>query len=241
MGRKKAYRWRGRLAAALLLIALAGGAWAWWQAQHWTPSRQTYPVQGVLIGADDGAVDFRALAAVGASFVYLEASQGSEGRDARFAANLAALGESGLPFGVVHEYDPCVPAEEQAANFVTIVPRGAGPAEGHASPALLPPVIALDKPASACGNPAIENGVEAELTTFLNQVEGHSGQPAILRLSEAFETQYHMASRIERNLWLEGGWLEPDYGGRPFTLWTANPQLATEVTERPVRWVVAQE
>lgn len=241
MGRQKAYRWRGRLAAALLLAALAGGAWAWWQAQHWTPSRDTYPVQGVLIGEADSAVDFRALAAIGANFVYLEASQGSEGRDARFAANITALAESGLPFGVVHEYNPCIPAEEQAANFVTIVPRGAGPAEGHASPVLLPPVIALDKPASACGNPAIENGVEAELTTFLNQVEGHAGQPAILRLSEAFETQYHMASRIERNLWLEGGWLEPDYAGRPFTLWTANPQLATEVTERPVRWVVAQQ
>lgn len=237
MGRKKAYRWRWRLAAALLLAALVGAAWAWWQAQHWTPARGKYPVQGVLIGAADGAADFRALAAVGARFVYLEASQGSEGRDTRFAANLALLQESGLPFGVVHEYDPCIPAEQQAANFVTIVPRGTG----TASPALLPPVIALDKPASACGNPAIENGVEAELTTFLNQVEGHTGQPAILRLSKGFEQQYHMAARIERNLWLEGGWLEPDYAGRPFTLWTANPQLATEVTEGPVRWVVAQQ
>lgn len=241
MGRKKAYRWRGRAAAALLLVLLVGGAWAWWQAQHWTPDRAKYPVQGVLIGADDGPVDFRALAAIGAQFVYLEASQGGEHRDARFAANLAALGEAGLPFGVVHEYDPCVPAERQAANFVTIVPRGAGPAQGHASPALLPPVIALDKPASACGNPAIENGVEAELTTFLNQVEGHAGQPAILRLSERFQAETGMAARIERNLWLEGAWMEPEYAGRPFTLWTANPELATEVTERPVRWVVAQQ
>lgn len=241
MGRKTSHRWRWRVAAALLLAALVGAAWAWWQAQHWTPSREQYPVQGVLIGGSDGAVDFRALAAIGAQFVYLEASQGSEGRDARFAENLALLNASGLPFGVVHEYDPCVPAEQQAANFVTIVPRGAGPAEDHASPALLPPVIALDKPASACGDPAIENGVEAELTTFLNQVEGHSGQPAILRLSSQFEDAYHIASRIERNLWLERGWLEPEYAGRPFTLWTANPELATEVTEHPVRWVVAQE
>ncbi|MES2700719.1 MAG: glycoside hydrolase family 25 protein [Pseudomonadota bacterium] len=231
MGRKKAFRWRGRVAAALLLAAVVGGAWAWWQAQHWMPSRQDYPMQGVLLGAADGPVDFRALAAIGANFVYLEASQGAAGRDAAFAANLAALTGGPLPFGVVHEFDPCIPAERQAANFVTIVPRSA---------ALLPPVIALDKPASACGDPAIENGVEAELTTFLNQVEGHSGQAAILRLSPDFEAQYHVASRIERNLWLERGWLEPEYAGRPFTLWTANPQLATEVTEHPVRWVVAQ-
>ena len=188
-------------------------------------------MQGVLLGAADGPVDFRALAAIGANFVYLEASQGAAGRDGAFAANLAALSGGPLPFGVVHEFDPCVPAERQVANFVTIVPRSA---------AMLPPVIALDKPASACGDPAIENGVEAELTTFLNQVEGHSGQAAILRLSRDFEAQYHVASRIERNLWLERGWLEPEYAGRPFTLWTANPQLATEVTEHPVRWVVAQ-
>ena len=103
MGRKRANRWRWRVAAALLLAALAGAAWAWWQAQHWTPARDRYPVQGVLIGADDGPVDFRALAAVGASFVYLEASQGSEGRDARFADNLALLNASGLPFGVAVE------------------------------------------------------------------------------------------------------------------------------------------
>ncbi len=232
MGRKKAFRWRGRLAAAALLIAVVGGVWAWWQAQHWTPARETYPMQGVLLGAADGAVDFRALAAVGVNFVYLEASQGADGRDALFADNLAALAHGTMPYGVVHEYDPCVPAERQAANFVTIVPRNTR---------LLPPVIALDKPASACGDPAIENGVEAELTTFLNQVEGHAGQPAILRLSPGFEEQYHVASRIERNLWLERGWLEPEYAGRPFTLWTANPQLATQVTEHPVRWVVAQQ
>lgn len=236
MGRKKAFRWRSRVAAALLLAAVLGGAWTWWQAQHWTPSREQYPMQGVLLGAADGAVDFRALAAVGVNFVYLEASQGANGRDAMFADNLAALATSRMPYGVVHEYDPCVPAERQAANFVTIVPR----VSREGPHAMLPPVIALDKPASACGDPAIENGVEAELTTFLNQVEGHSGQPAILRLSPRFEEQYHVAARIERNLWLERGWLEPEYAGRPFTLWTANPQLATEVTEHPVRWVVAQ-
>ena len=146
-------------------------------------------------------------------------------------ANLAALQGGTMPFGAVHEYDPCVPAERQAGNFVTMVPRDAN---------MLPPVIALDKLASACGDPAIKQGLEAELTTFINQVEGHSGQPVILRISESFEGEHAVAARIERNLWLERSYLEPEYGGRPFTLWTANPALATEVTDEPVRWVVAQ-
>lgn len=231
MGRKRAFSWRGRLAAFALLLAVGGGIWARWHAQHWTPSREEFPTQGVLVGAADGTVDFRALAATGANFAYVEASQGAEGRDAMLAANLRALAQARLPYGVVHAYDPCIPAQLQAANFVTIVPRDT---------AMLPPVIALTVPASQCADPVTEAGMEGELTTFLNQVEGHTGQPAVLLLGADFESSHHVATRIERNLWLEQGWLEPDYAGRPFTLWTANPHLWSQVAEQPLRWVVVQ-
>lgn len=231
MGKKRAYSWRRRFAALLLLVALVGAGWLWWQGRHWTPARERFPAQGVLIGAVDGPVDFRALRAIGADFVYLEASRGAAGRDARFAANLERVRAAGLPFGVVHAYDPCVSAERQAANFVTIVPR---------DPSLLPPAIALAKPAEHCADPASEAGLESELTTFLNQIEGHVGKPVVLKLSPEFEKRYRLAARIERNLWLERDWFQPDYAGRPWTLWTANSALATEAGDEPVRWVVVQ-
>ena len=231
MGRKRAFPWRWRIASTVLLIAAGGGLYLWWQAQNWAPSRVEFPAQGVLIGSRDGEVDFMALAAIGADFAYLEASSGESGRDANLGANLRALEGAGLPYGAVHAYDPCIAAERQAANFVTIVPRDS---------AMLPPVIALEQLAENCANPITEAAVESELTTFLNQVEGHTGQPAILKLSPEFEDQYALASRVERNLWLEQAYIEPDYAGRPFTLWTANPGLWTSVTDQPVRWVVAQ-
>ena len=231
MGRKRAFPWRWRIAALLLLIALGAGGWLWWQAQHWAPPRADYPVQGVLIGARDGRADFDALRAIGADFAYLEASDGAAGRDSAFAGNLRRVAESGLTFGAVHAYDPCVPAERQAANFVTIVPRDAS---------LLPPAIALERLAEDCSDPVSEAAVESELTTFLNQVEGHVGKPAVLKLSPAFEERYRIAARLERNLWLERDLLQPDYGGRPWTLWTANSSLRTEAGELPVRWVVLQ-
>ncbi|GAA0269007.1 hypothetical protein GCM10009127_06110 [Alteraurantiacibacter aestuarii] len=232
MGRKRAFPWRWRIAAFVALLLAVAGIYGWWQAQHWTPSREDYPTQGVLVSAQDGQVDFAGLAAIGADFVYLEASEGADGRDPMLSDNLRALEGGVLPYGAVHAYDPCVPAERQAANFVTIVPRDA---------AMLPPVIALDKLATDCSDPITEAAVESELTTFLNQVEGHAGQSAILKVSPAFEEHYAIASRIERNLWLESSFLEPDYGGRPFTLWTANPRLWTAVTQEPVHWVVVQE
>ena len=230
MGRKRAISWRMRIAALAVLLALGAGGWAWWQAQHWAPPRAEFPVQGVLIGARDAAADFTALRAIGADFAYLEASVGASGRDARFAANLQRVRGSGLRFGAVHAYDPCVPAERQAANFVTIVPR---------DDMLLPPAIALDKLADDCANPVSEAAVESELTTFINQVEGHVGQPAVLKVSPEFEERYRIAGRIERNLWLTRDWWQPDYAGRPWTLWTANGALRTEAGE-PVRWVVVQ-
>jgi len=231
VGRKRAISWRMRIAALVGLIALGGGGWLWWQAQHWAPPREQFAVQGVLIGAADGPADFKALRAIGADFAYLEASAGASERDARFAANFQKVRDSGLRFGAVHAYDPCVPAERQAANFVTTVPR---------DESLLPPAIALDKFAEECPDPVSEAAVESELTTFLNQVEGHVGQPAVLKLSPEFEERYRIARRIERNLWLTRNWRQPDYAGRPWTLWTANGALRTEAGDAPVRWVVIQ-
>ena len=231
MGRKRAFSWRTRIAALALLLVLGSGGWLWWQAQHWAPSRDEFPVQGALIGARDGEADFKALRAIGADFVYLEASEGAAARDSRFATNLARVRNSGLAFGAVHAYDPCVAAERQAANFVTTVPR---------DETLLPPAIALDKLADDCAGPAGEAAVESELTTFLNQIEGHVGQPAVLKLSPGFEERYHIAGHIERNLWLTRDWWQPDYAGRPWTLWTANGALRTEAGDTPVRWIVLQ-
>ena len=231
MGRKTTGKWKWRVAAAVLLLAAAAGAWGWWQSRDWRPARAEYPVQGVLIGEADGPVTAAMLQGAGAGFAYLEASSGADGRDALFADNLAALADRGMPLGAVHAYDPCVAADRQAANFVTIVPR---------DPAQLPPAIALDKLASACNDPVIEAGVESELMTFINQVENHTGQPVVLRISPEFEARYGIAGRIERNLWLTRDFLEPEYAGRPWTLWTANAHLEVGVGEGPLRWVVVQ-
>ncbi|MBS1239612.1 MAG: hypothetical protein H6R45_318 [Proteobacteria bacterium] len=231
MGRKKRFPTRWRVLAALLLAALVGGGYLWWQFIHWTPPRGAYPAQGVLVGSANGRASFVALKAIGADFAYLEASNGAAKRDPWFARNLDAVRASGLPFGAVHHYDPCIAADRQAANFVTVVPR---------DEALLPPAIELDETADACARPVSDAAVESELMTFLNQVEGHAGKPALLKISKRFEARYHLARAIDRKLWLSRDRFQPDYAGRPWTLWTANSQLRSEAGSTPVHWVVAQ-
>lgn len=231
MGRKRAIGWRWRIAGVAVLVALLAGGWGWWRFEHWRPDPTKFPVQGVEVGAADGPVDFRALKAIGARFAYLDASDGARGRDPAFAANLAAVRGSGLRFGVVHRYDPCVPADRQAANFVTIVPR---------DPTMLPPAVELDRLADKCPDRVSEAAVESELTTFLNEIEGHVGKPALLKVSKAFEERYGIANKLERSLWLTRNWFQPDYGGRPWTLWTANGSYRNAASDDPVRWVVLQ-
>ncbi len=102
MARKKSSRTRLRLFGAVLLLALIGGGWGWWHVTHWTPPRAAYPVQGVEVDSEDGAVDWKALKATGADFAYLDASASAFARDPAFGENLEgprrqAAGRRGAP------------------------------------------------------------------------------------------------------------------------------------------------
>lgn len=231
MARKRGSRTYLRLLGALLLMALVGGGYLWWHLHHWRPDRAVYHVQGVEIGMRDGDVDWRAIKAIKADFAYLDASDGAFTRDPTFDRNLDAAHAAGLQVGALHNYDPCQPADRQAANFMTIVPR---------DPAMLPPAVELDRTGDDCPIKVSEAAIQSELTTFLNQVEMHTGKPALLKLTERFQKRYHIAGVIDRNLWLVRNRFQPDYAGRPWTLWTANEALANEADGTDLRWVVVQ-
>ncbi len=224
-------RLRLRLLGVAGLLALAGGAWGWWQLRHWLPDRQAFPMQGVEIGHGDGLIDWRAIKTIGADFAYIDASASAFSRDASFTLNLEGAKAATVQAGAVHRYDPCQPAERQAANFVTVVPRDAK---------MLPPAVDLDMLGDECPDPVSDQGIESELTTFLNQIENHTGKAAILKVSGRFQARYAIASQIDRNLWLVRTRFQPDYAGRPWTLWTANDQLSNEATAGTLRWVVVQ-
>ncbi|WP_309621624.1 glycoside hydrolase family 25 protein [Novosphingobium sp.] len=229
MARRSSSRWRLRVIGAGLLLALLAAGWGWWTIRHWRPPVASFPVQGIEVGSVDGAVDWKAAKAIGAGFAYLDASASAFARDPAFARNLDEARAAKLQVGAVHTYDPCQPAERQAANFMTVVPR---------DKTMLPPAIDLDLVADNCPVKVSDAAVESELMTFLNQIETHTGKPTILKISNQFEKRYHMARKLDRNLWLTRLRFEPDYAGRPWTLWTANTYVDTEASAAPLRWVV---
>lgn len=234
MVRRHARRGKGlrRLLAAVALALLAAGVWAWWQAGQWRPERSRYPVQGADVSAVAGPVNFAALAAAGADFVYLDAA------DRGFETKLEAARAAGLQVGAVHRFDLCRDIDGQVGRFVTMVPRDTK---------LLPAAVAIDVDEAACPTlPPVEQ-LQSELTTFLNQIEAHTGRPTVLKLSSAAQTRYRLAAMIERNLWVTGsglplldGYVAPGYAGRPWTLWTANPRLRSPAADDPLAWVAVR-
>ena len=215
----------------LLVVAVAAGAYAWHEGRSWRPDEEVWPDQGALVGAGDGAVDFGTIAGLGGQFVYLEASDGAGRKDIAFAQNFARARNAGLAVGATHRFDPCAVADGQSANFVTVVPR-----DGD----LLPPAILLETTAEDCPSRVSDAAVQSELTTLVNQIEAHSGKPAILAPVEEFEAAYAPSRRFDRQLWLTRSWVEPDYASRPWLMWTANRWYKTEAAQEPLRWVVVR-
>lgn len=223
--------WLKALLVLLIAAPVGVAVWLYQDLRHWRPEESAFPEQGVDLSRGTAGVNFEVLKGSGADFVYLSASAGDGERSAEFTRALVAARKAGLEVGAVHRFDPCVPADGQSANFVTIVPR---------DPALLPPAIELSDPGADCIDPVDSGQVRSELTILANQIEAHAGKPAILKVSREFEAAHGVAARIERNLWLVRTRFEPDYGGRPWLLWTANENYVSPGSEEPIEWMVVR-
>jgi len=216
----------------IILLGIALAVFAGWRyVTAWAPSRDEYPVQGIVVNESNGRPNWAELGATGVDFAYITAVEGARARDAEFQANLAGAQDAGIRFGALHHFDICRLASDQATMFITSVPR---------NERALPPAVQLDFSETCKGRPN-RALILSELATFLNQIEAHSGTPAILLLTPEFEKEYQVSKSIDRTVWLEGNWLLPDYSARPWVMWTANLKRRIDGVDGPVRWVVVRK
>ncbi len=213
----------------LLLAAIAAIA-LWQVAIRWHPVESQYPVQGPVIGAEQGEVHWPTLRAAGADFAYIHATDGDTDRDPNFAAHWQAAQEAGLRHGAIHTYELCRLAIDQATNFVATVPDREG---------ALPPAILLDFNDNCTDHPDIDIFI-AELANFLEIVEQHAQSPALLYVTREFDAEYEVTSRVERSFWLPRRLFKPDFGAVPWVMWEASDIRIVDGVENPVRWNVVR-
>jgi lysozyme len=163
MARRKSKR-HGRVPVAAILtlaaMALALAGYGWWRLAHWRPDPAHFAVQGIEADSDSGVIDWPGLKAEGGSFAYLDATAGAFAHDPAFVRNLHDARAAGLKVGAVHRYDPCQPADRQAASFAASVPR---------DPAMLAPAIDLTQIGDDCPVHTPNGRVESELMIFITK------------------------------------------------------------------------
>jgi lysozyme len=220
-------RWLSRLAGLIIagLIAFAVVAWI---AARWTPDRAHYPTQGVRIDADNGIIGWGGLTASGVDFAYIEATDGAKAHSPDFATNLAGARADDVRVGAVHRFSLCAMANDQAANFIRVVPRFAG---------ALPAAVRLDFDEDCPIRPT-RALVLSELSTFLSQIEAHSGKKAIIMPTVAFENEYGVTGAIDRTIALKRNFFPPDYAAHPWVMWEANDFVRLPGAAGTVHWIV---
>jgi lysozyme len=219
------------IAAGALLTTLAGGALILWQlAPRWHPSNANYPTQGIDVSHHQGPIDWAALPAQGVDFAWIKATEGGDHRDTRFAENWRASRAAGIRHGAYHYFTLCRPGADQAANFIATVP---------AEPDALPPAVDLEYLGNCDGRPGVE-AFHRELAAFLVVIEAHYGQPALLYLTEEFDSAFQVSARVNRPLWLRSLLVEPRFGARPWTYWQVSNVRRLRGIAGPVDWNVAR-
>jgi lysozyme len=213
------------------LVALAIAAVLLWTfATRWTPSRTTYPLQGVDISADQGEIDWRKVRADGTDFAYIKASEGADIRDSRFAENWQAAREAGLRRGATHSFTLCRLARDQATNFIATVPREAN---------MLPAALNLQFEDSCTARPD-RKVLLTEIALFIEMVEAHTGKAMIIHMTKDFEDTYQISRAVDRSLWLRRMFLAPNYGSHPWVIWQASNRKRIDGIAGPVNWNVVQ-
>jgi lysozyme len=212
----------------LAAACLGGGGFA--LLKSWAPSRSRYPVQGITVSAETGPVNWAAIRISGVDFAYLVASADGGARDGSFTANLEGVRAAGIRHGAIHRYSLCASATDQSTAFIATVPR---------DDAMLPPVVALAFSPLCPARPSRDK-LLAELNVFLNQIEAHSGKPAILRETREVEAAYDLSSGINRTLWLEGDFFRPGYATRPWVMWSASTWKRVPGINGAVEWDVVK-
>jgi lysozyme len=221
--------------AKLALVALAAAAVIagalFLFATRWTPSRDNYAVQGIDISQNNGDVDWALAKAAGVEFAYVRASGGAADRDDHFARNWEETRQAGIRRGAHHDFSLCQLASDQAANFITTVPREKG---------ALPPAIRLAFEESCTAHPA-RAVLVGEIDKFIRLVEAHAEQPVVLSIDSAFETEYQISGAIDRPLWLRRNFFPPDFGARAWVMWNASTYKHVDGIRGTVNWSVVRQ
>lgn len=172
-----------------------------------------YDIHGVDVSRYQGDIDWAHAGRSGVAFAFIKATEGGDVADPMFQANWAQTRAARIPRGAYHFYYFCRSPEEQAAWFITHVPRESG---------ALPPVLDMEWTHSrTCPvrRPAEWNREQAQ--RFLDILTAHYGQRPILYTTVDFFRDNEMWRIPNQEFWLRSVAGHPTevYPGHDWGFW----------------------
>lgn len=167
--------------------------------ERFPPDRSKYPVRGIDVSHHQGDIDWKKVAADDVAFAIIKATEGGDHVDSRISQNLGEAFDAGLAVGAYHFFTFCRPGIEQAANFISTVPKDLR---------LLPPAVDIEFHGNCPERPTPER-LRAELMAFLEPVEAHFGKQAVIYLPDEAAIRYRSVMP-ERPHWVRSLREHPD-------------------------------
>ena len=170
-----------------------------------------YTVRGVDVSEYQGNIDWNVLAEQNISFAYIKATKGSKYRDKKFSYNWENASKTKLKIGAYHLFDYEDPASEQAANYISVVPK---------QEESLPPAIDLELYGEQRENPPDREKTVGILSELLSILEDHYGKKPVIYVTKRSFNLYIKGNFKEYPLWARNVHEEPQFpDNREWTFW----------------------
>lgn len=150
-------------------------------------------IKGVDVSHYQGTIDMEKLEQQGISFIFIKATEGSEGVDERFAINWENASETQMLMGAYHFFSFDSGGEQQAHHFIDTV----GDLRGR-----LVPVVDVEFYGDKEKNPPAAEEVIEELTAYLTVLEKEYQVVPIIYTTRKVYRKYIRDSFKKYPLWL---------------------------------------
>ncbi|TGK38121.1 glycoside hydrolase family 25 protein [Leptospira andrefontaineae] len=189
------------------------------------PSESKYPIRGIDVSNHQGNIDWKKVSENKISFVYIKATEGGDWKDKAFLRNWEQANQLGIRVGAYHFFTLCRSGKEQAANFISLVPK---------DPESLPPVADLEFVGNCKERPPLQD-VKKEIHDFLIELENHYGKKPILYLTYEFIDLYLKNDFLEYPVWIRDIFGHPSSSfKRNWIIWQYHSRARLEGIEGPV-------
>lgn len=189
------------------------------------PSESKYPIRGIDVSNHQGNIDWKKIAENRISFAYIKATEGGDWKDKTFSRNWKEANELGIRVGAYHFFTLCRSGKEQAANFISYVPK---------DPKALPPVADLEFVGNCKERPPLQD-VKKEIQEFLITLENYYGKKPILYLTYEFIDKYLEGDFLEYPVWIRDIFGHPSSSlDRNWIIWQYHSRARLKGIEGPV-------